>query len=573
MTGTTSIAGVYGGIGFSRNLDAIGPPPGFAYPAFDDLLWNVFFGDDPTVIVSDTFPLEDPWEYQQHTECSDYTYLGRRKDQWTDVYVPHVAEGVNTAAQNEFACLSSTDSGGADIVDDNFAMIHGIALDAYDGNTLSEDRASLIWSPRSNIVLYGNTAPVKMLKNQGVLISLSTDWTPSGSMNLGRELVCADELNKKYFDDAFSDRELWLMVTYNPAIALHVDDKIGSLKPGLFADIVIYDGSGKENYYRAVIEADAKSTVLVLRRSSLPFPFVGTMYIGSVALYGDAGLLQSLPPSLHDVYAPLNGIIDPLCESMDVCGVNKSVCPLRETWWAPQLAPYGLFFNPLSLGDLEAANNDSYPLFFCGEPEDEPTCVPSRPGEYNGTIVLNNPGKDRDGDGILDPDDNCINVFNPIRPMDNGIQSDADGDGIGDACDNCPLVSNSDQTDTDGYSMGDACDPDDDNDGVLDENDACPLEDATDQDANGDGCIDRVENMETVIEELALPQGIETNLVSTVNNAMKSLDKGNDGAAVNQLQEFINKVDAQRGKKISEQDAKMLICYANKAIAQIETGR
>ena len=30
-------------------------------------------------------------------------------------------------------------------------------------------------------------------------------------------------------------------------------------------------------------------------------------------------------------------------------------------------------------------------------------------------------------------------VFNPIRPMDDGVQADADSDGRGDACDKCPL--------------------------------------------------------------------------------------------------------------------------------------
>jgi len=75
-----------------------------------------------------------------------------------------------------------------------------------------------------------------------------------------------------------------------------------------------------------------------------------------------------------------------------------------------------------------------------------------------------------------------------------------------------------------------------------------------------------------LIEELALPQGTETSLVSTINNAMKSLEKGNEGAAVNQLQAFINKVEAQRGKKISEEAADMLIAYADIVIAQIKAG-
>ena len=441
MIGTTSIAGARAEIGFLRNLDA----PWWSYPKYDDLLWDIYSGY-PTQIVTDTFPLEKPGEYiQNDDDCSYYTYLGRQKNIYTDVYVPHAAEGVNAAANNEFACLSSTDRNGTDVVDDSFAMVHGIALGANDGNTLAEDRASLIWSPRSNIFLYGNTAPVSMLKNQGVLISLSTDWTPSGSMNLGRELICADELNKKYFDNAFSDRELWLMTTYNPAAALHVDEKIGSLKSGHFGDIAIYDGRGKENPYRAVIEADAQSTVLVLRRSSMPFSLDGPNYVGSIALYGDAELLSSLPATMHETNAPFS----PLCEPLEVCGINKFACPLRETWWAvsdPSVDPF-------SLSDLEVANTESYPLFFCDEPEDEPTCTPYRPGEYDGAIEKGSAlTSDWDGDGIFDNQDNCRKVFNPIRPMDGGVQADADVDGKGDACDKCPLDEGPNCTAVDPYT-------------------------------------------------------------------------------------------------------------------------
>lgn len=432
LIGTTSILGSTGAPGILRNLDIA------AFPLMDDLLWNVFVGP-PDFIKTDTFPLEHPGDFVQNEgDCSLFPLYPNLAPQEasSDEYVPHVAEGLNHAAQNEFSCLSSTDRHGVDVVDAGFSLIHGIGLTARDGELLAREGASLIWSPRSNLSLYGNTAPVVMLRNQGILLSLGTDWTPSGSATLARELACADALDRSYLDDAFSDRDLWLMVTHNPAVALGVDDKLGALQAGLFGDIVIYDGRGKANAYRAVIEADADSTVVVLRRSSLPFPFLGgPEYVGSVAVHGDAAVMSALPPTLHDLVAPSFGITSPLCEDLTVCGRAKKVCPLRETWWHG----VGGVGQPLSLGQLQVSNSGSYDLFFCGVPDGEPTCVPSRPGEYDGVPRTSGPRKDRDGDGIPDPADNCIKVFNPVRPMDDGVQADSDGDGRGDACDRCPL--------------------------------------------------------------------------------------------------------------------------------------
>jgi hypothetical protein len=73
----------------------------------------------------------------------------------------------------------------------------------------------------------------------------------------------------------------------------------------------------------------------------------------------------------------------------------------------------------------------------CGVvPSSEPTCIPSRPGQFDGRVVI---GNDNDGDGITNNIDNCPDVFNPPRPMDGGLQPDFDQDGAGDACDMNPL--------------------------------------------------------------------------------------------------------------------------------------
>ncbi|MFH1723863.1 MAG: PKD domain-containing protein [Elusimicrobiota bacterium] len=55
-----------------------------------------------------------------------------------------------------------------------------------------------------------------------------------------------------------------------------------------------------------------------------------------------------------------------------------------------------------------------------------------------------------------------------------------------------------------------------------------------------------------------VPTGTSNALASTIDNALESLASGNEGAASNKIQAFINKVEAQRGKKLSEAQADRL---------------
>ncbi len=71
-------------------------------------------------------------------------------------------------------------------------------------------------------------------------------------------------------------------------------------------------------------------------------------------------------------------------------------------------------------------------------------------------------GKDTDGDGVYDKDDECVNI--PGLPEFNGCP-DTDGDGIADKYDDCP--------DTAGTAEFNGC-PDTDGDGIADSNDECP---------------------------------------------------------------------------------------------------
>ena len=74
--------------------------------------------------------------------------------------------------------------------------------------------------------------------------------------------------------------------------------------------------------------------------------------------------------------------------------------------------------------------------------------------------------------------------------------------------------------------------------------------------------------MQNVID-LNLQQGIENGLVAKLEAAMQSLDDinaNNDVAAVNTLEAFINAVEAQRGNKITNEQADELISAAQEII-------
>lgn len=378
-------------------------------------------------------------------------------------YMPHIAEGINEYANTEFRCQSSSFGNAEDFTEKNVTHIHSIGLSTADYYNMARDNAKILWSPRSNISLYGMTAQVQIFDLLGGTVALGTDWTYSGSANMTRELACADDYNRNQLNGYFNDRQLFEMATSNAAIATASDDLIGSLAPGKLADIAIYGGD--ERYYRAIIGAENKDVALVISAGD--------------ALFGDADLMSALGKS---------------CDALDVCGASKSICATQE-------------FGTSYVG-IQGAVSGAYPAFFCGTPSSEPTCVPIRVGEFTGVASTD----DNDGDGFDNTSDNCPNIFNPIRPIDLGVQPDNDGDGQGDACDETPLAADLDDDGTD--NAADNC-PFDANDAQVDR----------DNDSKGDICdfCPNQANPDSVCDELILPATIKEIQDGTLSEGSKVL--------------------------------------------------
>ena len=439
MSGTTSIFGSGNTKGLTRSLDkeSVG--------GIQSVYQTFPLGD------SSGKTLNSGCNYDFHNSVKNYGVVTDSFDN-NCPYGPHIAEGINQAAYNELICLSSTADGGYDIFKKQdktrLAIIHGIAATPAIIAQMAQNEVSLVWSARTNVALYGDTAMAPLYDTLGVNIALGTDWIYSGSANMLRELQCVDYLNRNHYNNHFSDYDIWRMPTYNSAVAFGVDHVLGQIKAGYIADIAMYQTTTTKRGHRAVIDAENKDVLLVMMNGKL--------------VVGNANLMTS-------------------GDTVDVCGVAKRV----DTSVTGTTMSYSAI-----------NNNAQYPLFFCDEPQNEPSCVPARVEEndtedqettmYSGIVSM---GNDSDGDGIPDSEDNCPLMFNPVRPMDTDRkQADFDKDGYGDICDayptcdtndancpvfntndrdsdgvdniedNCPDISNADQTDTDSDGMGDACD-------------------------------------------------------------------------------------------------------------------
>ncbi len=78
-----------------------------------------------------------------------------------------------------------------------------------------------------------------------------------------------------------------------------------------------------------------------------------------------------------------------------------------------------------------------------------------------------------------------------------------------------------------------------------------------------------IDQVNTYVADGSIESNLQNSLNSKLDNAVDKLESGQVNAAINQLQAFINQVEAQRGKKISEAAADDLIAQTQAIIAQL----
>ena len=222
----------------------------------------------------------------------------------TDAYVIHVGEGVDATARNELAKLATISTTPECLLAPKTTVIHGNSFGEPEMTTLASHGMNLVWSPRSNVFLYGagwdmsKTTNIPLALSKGINVSIAPDWSIGGSQNMLDELRYADQVDNTMWGNQLTPQMLFQMATINAAKALGLQNVLGSLAVGKKADVFVIAGDPTDPY-GSLLRATPRDVRLVM--------------VGGVALYGDEAVMSLGPPA-------------PGCEAWDICGGAKFTC-------------------------------------------------------------------------------------------------------------------------------------------------------------------------------------------------------------------------------------------------------
>lgn len=187
----------------------------------------------------------------------------------------HLAEGVDDYARRCFEVLDELD-----LVQPNLVGIHSLGLTPANVKRIAEQGARIVWSPFSNLLLYGARLDLQSLISSGARFSIGCDWSPTGGKNLLTELKVArwvaDEQKVK-----LSDENLVRAVTADAARVVGWHPELGVLQQGARADLLAIEGVGGDPFAQLVRATE---------------PAIQLVVVDGVPRFGAWPLVRSLHP-------------------------------------------------------------------------------------------------------------------------------------------------------------------------------------------------------------------------------------------------------------------------------------
>jgi guanine deaminase len=167
--------------------------------------------------------------WREHPGCLMQTHLSEQTDEiaWVRRLHPEARDYLDTYEAHG-------------LVGPGAVFGHAIHLTPRERARLREAGAALVHCPTSNTFIGSGLFDMGGLVAEGQRIGLATDTGGGSSFSMLRTMAAAYEV-AQLRGRALHPAELWWLATAGSARALRLDDRIGTLAPGMEADMVVID--------------------------------------------------------------------------------------------------------------------------------------------------------------------------------------------------------------------------------------------------------------------------------------------------------------------------------------------
>jgi guanine deaminase len=167
--------------------------------------------------------------WAEHPDCLMQTHLSEQTDEclWVAELFPDAEDYLDT--YDRFGLLGP-----------NGLYGHAIHLTDREIGRLTEVGAALVHCPTSNTFIGSGLFDMAGLKARGLRVGLATDTGGGSSFSMLRTMASAYEV-AQLRHRALHPAELIWLATAGSAASLGLSDRIGTLKPGVEADLVVLD--------------------------------------------------------------------------------------------------------------------------------------------------------------------------------------------------------------------------------------------------------------------------------------------------------------------------------------------
>jgi cytosine/adenosine deaminase-related metal-dependent hydrolase len=165
----------------------------------------------------------------------------REKNTRMTMHLGEVVDDVRYVKEN-FDTNLTTFARNHDLLGPDMIFAHGIHFEDEELKVLADSKSNISHCPSSNMKLASGFAKVPQMLKAGVPVSLGCDGGPSNNTyDMVREMRQAALIHKSYVNDPLvvTAEQAIEMATLGGAVAMGIDDRVGSIEPGKNADIIL----------------------------------------------------------------------------------------------------------------------------------------------------------------------------------------------------------------------------------------------------------------------------------------------------------------------------------------------